>query len=79
MSWPVRVALFAGGLIMVLIASAQLKTGHVVFANASYRQTTFAASGIGIGAMLCLLAFLPPSDWVYKRITTGRKNRKKRN
>jgi hypothetical protein len=73
-----RLGLFAGGLYMILLAKAQLRTGSVVFANASYHQTTFAAGGIGIGAVLCLLAFLPPRDWVYKHITTGRKIRKRR-
>ena len=61
---------FAAGLYAIFLARTQLKTGHALFTNASYHQTTFAAGGLGIGVILILLAFLPPSDWVYKRITT---------
>ncbi len=76
MSWLMRLGLFAGGLVLVLLGMAQLQTGHWVFTNASYHQTTFAASGIGLGCLICLLAFLPPGGWVYRRITTGRKIKK---
>ena len=65
-----RLTLFAAGLIIVLIARAQLRMGHVIFSNVSYHQTTFAASGFGIGLVLVLLAFLPSKDWVNKHITT---------
>ena len=77
MGWLARSGMFAGGLFMVLLAKAQLSRGHVVFPNASYHQTTFAASGFGIGLVLMLLAFLPPSDWVYRYITTKRSIRLK--
>ncbi len=70
MSWPIRLALFAGGLLLILIAIAQLHTGQWVFNNASYHQTTFAAGGIAVGAVICLLAFLPSGDWVYRHIST---------
>lgn len=78
MKWPLRLLLFMGGLFLIVLANRQLITGHAVFANASYHQTTFAASGFGIGILVCLAAFLPPSDWMYKHITTGRKPRKRR-
>ena len=45
-----RILLFAGGLYLILLSKAQLRTGHLVFPNASYHQTTFAASGFGAGA-----------------------------
>jgi hypothetical protein len=57
---------------VILLARAQLQAGHWAFDNASYHQTTFAAGGYGLGALLILLAFLPPRDWVYKHITTKR-------
>jgi hypothetical protein len=41
-----------------------------VFLNATYRQTTFAAGAYGVGAVFCLLAFLPPDNWMYRHITT---------
>jgi hypothetical protein len=72
MSWVTRVLLFAGGLFVILLARGQMQAGHWVFDNASYRQTTFAAGGYGLGALLILLGFLPPRDWVYKHITTKR-------
>jgi hypothetical protein len=78
MGWLTRVGLFAGGLFIIALAKSQLQAGHVVFSDANYHQTTFAAGGIGIGIRLCLLVFLPPRDWVYKHITTGRKSRKRR-
>ena len=64
--------MIAVGLFVILLARAQLKAGHWAFDNASYHQTTFAAGGYGLGALLILLAFLPPRDWVYKHITTKR-------
>lgn len=65
-----RMLLFAGGLYVILLARTQLRTGHSVSPNASYHQTTFAASGFGVGLILMVLAFLPPKAWVYKHITT---------
>jgi hypothetical protein len=64
--------LIAAGLCMICLAAAKLQQGKVVFDNASYHQTTFAAGGIGIGLLLILLAFLPSSEWVYRRISTKR-------
>ena len=76
MGWATRVMLFAAGLFMVLLARTQLRTGRLVFPNASYHQTTFAASGFGVGLIVMLAALLPPSDWVYRHITTRKlKNR----
>jgi hypothetical protein len=83
MGWLTRLGLIAGGLFVILLARAQLQAGHWAFDNAGYHQTTFAAGGYGVGALLILLAFLPPRAWVYKRITTKRskllhQNRKRR-
>jgi hypothetical protein len=72
MGWLARFGLIAAGLFVILLARAQLLAGHWAFDNASYYQTTFAAGGYGVGALLILLAFLPPRDWVYKHITTKR-------
>jgi hypothetical protein len=66
MSWKARIGWIAAGLLAFFIASSQLQAGKFVFENASYRQTTFAWSGYGVGAVLILIAFLPPSDWVNK-------------
>ena len=70
MGWLARMMFVAGGLFMILLASTQLKAGNAVFPNASYHQTTFAASGFGVGLVLLLLAFLPSNDWVSRHITT---------
>jgi hypothetical protein len=78
MSWWVRIMLFAAGSLFVFAARSQLLAGHFVFDNASYRQTTFAWSGYGVGALFILLAFLPSSKWVSKRITTKKAKRKLR-
>jgi hypothetical protein len=83
MGWLTRLGLIAGGLFVILLARAQLTAGHWAFDNAGYHQTTFAASGYGLGVLLILLAFLPRRAWVYKRITTKRskllhQNRKRR-
>jgi hypothetical protein len=67
-----RLGLIAGGVFVILLARAQLQAGHWAFDNAGYHQTTFAAGGYGLGALLILLAFLPPRAWVYKHITTKR-------
>jgi hypothetical protein len=72
MGWLTRLGLIGGGLFVIVLARAQLQAGHWAFANAGYHQTTFAAGGYGVGALLILLAFLPPRDWVYKHITTKR-------
>jgi hypothetical protein len=62
------------GLFVILLARAQLQSGRWAFDNAGYHQTTFAAGGYGVGALLILLAFLPPRAWIYKHITTKRSN-----
>ena len=72
MGWLTRLGLFAAGIFVMLLARAQLQAGHWAFDNAGYRQTTFAASGYGVGAVLILLGFLPPRAWIYKLITTKR-------
>jgi hypothetical protein len=72
MGWLARLGLIAGGLFVILLARAQLQAGHWAFDNAGYHQTTFAAGGYGVGALLILLAFLPPRAWVYKHITAKR-------
>jgi hypothetical protein len=72
MGWVTRLLLFAGGLFVILLARAQMHAGDWVFDNASYRQTTFATGGYGLGALLILLGFLPPREWVYRHITTRR-------
>jgi hypothetical protein len=74
MGWLARLGLIAGGLFVILLARVQLQAGHWAFDNAGYHQTTFAAGGYGVGALLILLAFLPPRAWVYRRITTKRSN-----
>jgi hypothetical protein len=76
MGWLTRLGMFAAGLFLICMAVAQLRSGHFVFDNASYHQTTFAAGGIGVGIGILLLAFLPPNNWVYKHITTRRENRR---
>ena len=73
MGWIYRLTFAVAGLFLIMLAVAQLRAGKFVFDNASFHQQTFAASGIGVGIVLFLLAFLPPRDWVYKHITT--KNR----
>jgi hypothetical protein len=70
MAWQLRAGLFAFGLFLILTGKVQLDAGHWVFLNASYRQTTFAAGAYGVGAVFCLLAFLPPDNWMYRHITT---------
>ena len=70
MSWLSRIGLFAAGLFLMSLAKRQLDTGHFIFTNASFHQTTFAGSGLGVGLVLMLTAFLPPKDWVYRHITT---------
>ena len=77
MGWLTRIASFAAGLYMICLAYTQLVSGRVVFPNASYHQTTFAASGMGVGIVLLAMAFLPPNDWVYKHITTIKSPRTK--
>ena len=72
MHWVLRFGLFVFGLLLMLVAKTQLDTGHWVFLNGTYRQTTFAAGGFGVGFVFCLLAFLPPDNWTYKHITTQR-------
>ena len=72
MGWLTRLGLIAGGLFVILLARAQLQAGHWAFDNVAYHQTTFAAGGYGVGALLILVAFLPPRAWVYKSITTKR-------
>jgi hypothetical protein len=76
MSWWVRIMLAAGGLLFIFMAHSQVLAGHLVFNSASYRQTTFAWSGYGIGASFILLALLPPSRWVSKRISTKKPKRR---
>jgi hypothetical protein len=71
MSWLARLGLFASGLFLIVVSLDKIHRGHWVFAN-GYRQTTFAASGIGIGFFFLLLTFLPPSKWVFRHITTKR-------
>ena len=78
MGWLTRMGLFLAGLCICLLAQRQLETGHFEFANASYHQSTFAASGFGLGSFVLLLAFLPPGDWVYRHITTKRRRVMKR-
>jgi hypothetical protein len=70
MSWRVRIMLLAAGSLFIFMAHSQVLAGHLVFDNASYRQTTFAWSGYGVGALFILLALLPASRWVSKRIST---------
>jgi hypothetical protein len=72
MHWVLRLGLFVFGLFLMLTAKTQLDAGHWVFLNGSYRQTTFAAGGFGVGIVFCLLAFLPPDNWAYRHITTLR-------
>ncbi len=78
MHWFIRLGLFAFGLLMILVGRTELHMGLFVFPNLTYRQTTFASAGIALGAVFCLLALLPRSDWVYKHITTGHKIRRHR-
>ena len=78
MHWLIRLGLFVLGLLMILIGRTQLHMGRFVFANASYHQTTFASGNIGLGAVFCLFAFLPRSEWVYRHITTGHKIRRRK-
>jgi hypothetical protein len=73
MSWLARLGFVAAGLLLICMGVAHLQAGQVVFINLMYRQATFAAGSIGTGIVLCLLAFLPPGNWVYKHISTGRK------
>jgi hypothetical protein len=72
MHWVLRLGFLSFGLFLMVAAKRQLDMGQWVFLNASYHQTTFAAGGFGIGALICLLAFLPPDKWVYKHMTTRR-------
>ena len=75
MSLLVRVGLFAFGLLVIWQGKSELVAGHWVFKNASYHQTTFAAGVIGSGFVMCALAFLPGSAWMYRHITTKRKSK----
>jgi hypothetical protein len=72
MHWILRLGLFVFGLFLMLTAKTELDANHWVFLNGSYRQTTFAAGGFGVGIVFCLLAFLPPENWAYRHITTLR-------
>ena len=72
MGWFARLGLFAAGIFVILLARAQMQAGRWAFDNASYHQTSFAASGYGLGVLLILFAFLPPRGWVYKHISTRR-------
>jgi hypothetical protein len=72
MGWTARLGFVAAGLLLILAAVSQMRAGRFVFDNASYRQETFAAGGIGVGIVLIILAFLPARDWVYEHITTKR-------
>jgi hypothetical protein len=58
MSWKARIGLIAFGLIMFFVASSHIQAGKFVFENGSYRETTFAWSGYGVGTVFILLAFL---------------------
>jgi len=71
-----RLFFFAAGLFFAFVAKMQAGAGRFVFDNASYRQTTFAWAGYAVGAFFCLLAFLPPKEWVYRLITTRRSRRR---
>jgi uncharacterized membrane protein YdcZ (DUF606 family) len=77
MRWKSRLLFFAVGLIAMLIATAQVSSGHFVFDNASYHQPTYAWAGYGVGAVFCLLAFSPTNEWMERHITT--KKPRKRN
>jgi hypothetical protein len=75
MSFLFRAGVFLVGLLTIWQGKSQLIAGHWVFKNASYHQTTFAAGVMGSGFVLCALAFLPTSAWMYRHITTGRKSK----
>jgi hypothetical protein len=70
MRWLVRLVFVSFGLFLMLNAMVQLRAGQFAFDNASYHQTTFAAGGIGVGALFILLAFLPSGQWVFRHIST---------
>ena len=76
MSWKIRIFFVASGALLLFAGYAQASAGKYVFDNASYHQTTFAWGSYGVGAFLILLAFLPPSDWVYRHITTRKAKHK---
>lgn len=78
MSLRTRLGFFATGVLFITVALLQMQSGQIVFQNASYHQTTFAAAGVGTGILFLLLALLPGSDSVYKHITTLRRKPLKR-
>ena len=74
MGWKVRAALLGFGLLLIFFRRSQLHAGHWAWSN-WYGQTIFAAGLIGVGVFFCALALLPDGDWVYRRITTGRRSK----
>jgi hypothetical protein len=74
MSVLARIGIFAFGLLVIWQGKTQLMTGHWAFTNLK-GQLMFGGSVMGGGFILCALAFLPPSKWTYKHITTGRKSK----
>ena len=74
MSWAIRVGVLAFGLLAIWQGKSQLMAGRWVFAN-YYSQPVFAAGVMGVGVVLCALAFLPSKAWMYRHITTGRKSK----
>jgi hypothetical protein len=73
MRLAIRILLFSAGVYLICLSAAQLRAGHMVFSSDSYHQPTFSASGLGVGAILVLVAFLPPKEWVYSHITTRKR------
>jgi hypothetical protein len=72
MRWPYRLMMIGFGLYVILYGFAQLERGKFAYENMK-GQTVFAPGVMGVGAVLLLLGFLPPGNWLYKRITTKRR------
>jgi hypothetical protein len=61
---------FAFGLLLILAGKTQLDAGRWIFLNESIVKQRLLPDAYGVGAVFCLLAFLPPDNWMYRHITT---------
>ncbi len=59
----------ASGLLLFAAGFVAMQS-HRLVGRSSYGQTIIPLGRTGIGILLALLAFSPPGNWLYKRITT---------
>lgn len=72
-----RARLLGFGAIVIGYGAWELHRGQLSYSN-YYHLPIFSPGVIAIGVFSCLLAFLPPSKWIYPLITTKKRNVKPR-